>query len=73
MKPEAYSERQVQVEGWPVNLSSYRVAGEFHCNADNVSPGACLARATGASRDEAEDKALDKARELLSKTRRYKI
>jgi hypothetical protein len=70
MKPVAYSERQVEVDGWQVNLTSYQFGGAFHCKADNVSPGAWLARTTGTTRQEAEQKALDRARQLLSRTRR---
>jgi len=70
MKPEAYSEHQVEVDGWQVNLTSYQLGGAFHCKADNVSPGAWLARTTGTTRKEAEQKALERARQLLSRTRR---
>jgi hypothetical protein len=69
MKAEEYQERKVEVLGWPVNLSSYRLGETFHCKADNVSPGAALARTTGATREEAESKALKRAEELLGRTR----
>jgi hypothetical protein len=54
-----------------VNLTSYKLGQEWHCKADNVSPGAWLARTTGATREETEQKALDRARQLLSRTRRH--
>ena len=73
MKPEDYSERRVDVEGWQVNLTTYKLGEEYHTKADNVSPGASLARTTGATREEAEQKALDRARQLLSRTRRHEI
>jgi hypothetical protein len=73
MKPEDYSERQVDVEGWQVNLTTYKLGEVYHSKADNVSPGASLARTTGATREEAEQKALDRARQLLSRTRRHEI
>ena len=73
MKPEDYSERRVDVEGWPVNLTSYKLGEVYHTKADNVSPGAALARTTGATREEAEQKALDRARQLLSRTRRHEV
>ncbi|MCU1275576.1 MAG: hypothetical protein JWO48_3007 [Bryobacterales bacterium] len=69
MKAEEYQERKVDVLGWPVNLTSYRLGEVFHCKADNVSPGAALARTTGATRDEAEKKALERAEQLLGRTR----
>jgi hypothetical protein len=70
MRPESYEERRVDADGWEVNLTSYRLGEVFHCKADNVSPGAWLARATGATRAEAEQRALSRARELLARTRR---
>jgi len=69
VKAEEYQERKVEVSGWPVNLTSYRLDGIFHCKADNVSPGAALARTTGATREEAEKKALDRAAQLLGRTK----
>lgn len=71
MTPESYQERKVEVDGWEVNLTSYRLGEAFHCKADNVSPGAWLARTTGPTREEAERKALDRARQLLARTRRH--
>jgi hypothetical protein len=69
MKVEEYQERKTEVAGWPVNLASYRLGSVYHCKADNVSPGAALARTTGATREEAEKKALDRAEQLLSRTK----
>jgi hypothetical protein len=68
--PRHYAERTVDVDGWQVNLTSYQLAETFHCKADNVSPGAWLARTTGATREEAEEKAVERARVLLARTRR---
>ena len=69
MKVEEFQERKVDIRGWPVNLTSYRLGDVFHCKADNVSPGAALARTTGATREEAEKKALERAEQLLARTR----
>jgi hypothetical protein len=73
MNAEEYQERQVTVGDWPINLSSYRLGGTYYCKADNISPGAALARASGASRQEAEEKALQRAGELLVRTRRHPV
>ena len=70
MKVEEYSERKVEMEGWEVRLSSYRIGVEFYCHADNVSPGATIARTQAATREEAEGKALERARKHLAGTRR---
>ena len=73
MKIEEYQEHKQAVDGWDVNLTSYRLGSEWHAKADNVSPGATLCRTTGASRAEAEEKALKRAEELLGKTRRHEV
>jgi len=73
MKPENYEEKQMEVEGWPVRLTSYKLGEVFHCQADNVSPGATLVRESGATREEAEQKALEVARKRLSRTRRNSV
>jgi hypothetical protein len=45
----------------------------WHAKADNVSPGAALARITASTKEEAEAKAIARARELLSRTRRHAV
>ena len=69
MKVEDYQEHKTEVAGWPVNISSYRLGDVYHAKADNVSPGASLARTTGATREEAEKKVLERAEQLLARTR----
>ena len=73
MNAEEYQERRLELAGWPVNLASYRLGQEWHCRADNVSPGAGLCRATGATREEAENKAIARAEELLGRTKRQAV
>jgi hypothetical protein len=69
MNIEGYSRRQEQVGRWKVNIVSYKLGDQYYCTVDNVEPGATLARSQGSTRDEAEKKALDKAKELVAKTR----
>ena len=73
VKSEEFQERQVDIDGWPVKLTSYRVGEKYVCQADNVSPGACLARFTASNAQEAESHAISKARHLLSKTKRHDV
>jgi hypothetical protein len=73
MKAEEFQERKLEVAGWTVNLSSYRLGNEWHCKADNVSPGAALAYTVGPSREEAEQKALLRAEGLLAGTKRHPV
>ena len=73
MKAENFSERQVEIDGWPVNVSSYQLGAKWHAKADNVSPGANLARAEAGTREAAEQQVLDRARELLARTKRREV
>ncbi len=73
MQAEEFQERELEVAGWPVKVTSYRLGAEWHSKADNVSPGAALARSTGATREAAEGKVLKRAEELLGRTRRHAV
>lgn len=70
MTPEHYSERELELAGWPVRLISYRLGESWHCKIDNVSPGAQIARSTSSSQGDAEKTALSKAERRLASTRR---
>ena len=71
MKSEEFQERREDLGGWKVNIVSYRIGDRFYCTIDNVDPGARFARAEGATREEAEATALDKAKRHLQQTRRF--
>jgi len=73
MRVEEYSERSLQLAGRDVHLATYKLGDVYHCKADNVSPGAALARTTGATRGEAESRAIERAEQLLAKTRRRAV
>jgi dsRNA-specific ribonuclease len=70
-RPEDYQRRQEELAGWKVGIVSYRLGDRYHCEVDNVSPGARLSRGEGATREEAEKQALDQARVMLARTRIY--
>lgn len=70
MKAEEYTVRQLTLAGWPVRVTIYRLDSVWYAKADNVSPGARIAQARAATRAEAEDAILARARERLSATRR---
>jgi hypothetical protein len=73
MKVEEHREQNLEIEGWPVHLTSYRIGETFHCTLDNVSPGATLARTTGSTREEAESRAIQRATERLAGTKRHPV
>ena len=63
----------LEIAGWPVRITSYRVGERWHAKADNVSPGAAFSRTTGDTRADAEERAIEKARERLERTRRMPV
>jgi len=70
MKAEEHATRIIEAGEWKVRLRSYRLGSAYFCTADNLDPGAWLARTQAATREEAEERASKRARELLGRTRR---
>ncbi|MEC7519066.1 MAG: hypothetical protein VYE22_04325 [Myxococcota bacterium] len=72
-KVEGYETREEELEGWPVRIASYQLGERFACKVDNVSPGAVIARGEGATREEAEGDAIERAARKLRTTRRIEV
>ena len=73
MKAEEYTRRQQELDGWQIVLETYRVGDTYHCTISSANPGARFARAQGASREEAEGLAIEKATRWLGQTRRFDV
>ena len=71
MKPEDHSRREMDLAGWPITIETYKLGDVYHCSIANVDPGARFARADGSTRQEAEQRALEKAQRYLAQTRRF--
>ncbi len=71
MRAEEFRERRIELEGWPVNITSYKAGDVYHAQADNVQPGARLARATAPTREASEKSVIEQARTRLARTQRY--
>jgi hypothetical protein len=54
-----------------VTIETYKLGDVYHCSIANVDPGARFARADGATREEAESRAIEKATRYLAQTRRF--
>lgn len=70
--PEEYSERKTQLAGWPVTIVTYRLGATYHTTIDNTDPGAWVVKADGATKQEAEAKAMKDAEALLEKVKTSK-
>jgi hypothetical protein len=73
MKPQDYSRRQRELAGWQVMVETYKLGDLYHCSIANVDPGARFARSNGATREEAESSAIEKATRYLSQTRTFQV
>ena len=71
MRAEGYAKRRQPLGEWEIEIETYQVGDVFYCTINNVDPGARFARAEGATRDEAERKALEKAEKYIKQTRRF--
>ena len=71
-KPEEYSERKTQLAGWPVTIVTFRLGSVYHTTIDNTDPGAWVVKAQGATKQDAETKALRDAEALLEKVKTQK-
>jgi len=73
MKAEHYTVRELELSGWQVRITSYRIGATWYAKADNVSPGANIARAKAASLEQATERVKEKASECLAATRRIPL
>ena len=73
MRAEDYQRRRQELAGWPVGIVSYKLGDRFVCEIDNVDPGARVARAEGATREEAERAAIETAERRLGRTQVHAV
>ena len=73
MKPEEYTRREQELAGWRIAIETYKLGDTYHCTVSNVDPGARFARADGATREEAESRAIEKATKYLAQTRKFEV
>jgi hypothetical protein len=73
MRADDYQRRRQELAGWPVGIVSYKLGDRFICEIDNVNPGARVARAEGATREEAERAAIATAERRLGRTQIHAV
>jgi hypothetical protein len=65
IQPEEYHTQLTELSGLQINITSYKIGGQYHCHIDNVDPGATIVRTHGLTREEAERTALARALQRL--------
>ena len=73
MKAEGYMKRRQPLGDWTIEIETYQLGDVFYCTINNVDPGARFARADGATRQEAESQAIEKATRYLAQTRKFEV
>ena len=61
MKSEDYRAIERELGGVRITIMTYKIGDQFYCHIANADPGATIARAEAATREEAERIALAKA------------
>jgi hypothetical protein len=67
--PKDLRERMETHQGFQFRVTSYELNGRFVAKADNVDPGAVIARAEGDTREAAEETVIETSRRRLGRTR----
>jgi hypothetical protein len=73
MKPEEHSRRDQEIAGWMVVVETSKLGDVYHCTITNADPGARFARGDGATKEEAESRAIEKAARYLAQTRKFEV
>jgi hypothetical protein len=71
--PRDRHERMETCSGFKVRIVSYALFDRYYASADDVDPGAVIARGSGATREEAESEVLAKAKDRMARTRRFPL
>ena len=70
MRAEEFRKQSLELEGWNVHLSSFRIGGQYLAEVEVESSGVTIARATDETRAVAEERAVETAIRRLTRTRR---
>jgi hypothetical protein len=70
MRAEDFCKQSLELAGWSVHITSYRIGGHYLAEVEAIDSGVTIARATGEQRGEAEKEAIEAAVKRLNRTRR---
>jgi hypothetical protein len=65
LKAEQHHIEKREIAGVKVSVQSYKIGDRFHCHVSNDDPGATIARAEGATIEQALQLAMQKVRQRL--------
>jgi hypothetical protein len=73
MRAEDFRKQPLELEGWSVHLTSYRIGSQFLAEIEAEASGVTIARATDETRFIAEQQAVETAVRRLTRTRRVDL
>ena len=73
MRAEDFRKQPLELGGWTVHITSYRIGGQYLAEVEALDSGVTIARATGDAREKAEEEAMQRAVKRLSRTRRVDL
>ena len=73
MRAEDFRKQPLELEGWAVHVTSYRIGGHYLAEVEALDSGVTIARATGEARVTVEEDAIQKALQRLRRTRRVDL
>jgi dsRNA-specific ribonuclease len=73
MRAEEFRKQHLELDGWTVYITSYRIGSQYLAEVEDVSSGVTIARGTDDARSEAEERAIETALRRLNRTRRIDL
>jgi hypothetical protein len=73
MRAEDFQKHPLQLEGWLLNVTSYRIGERYLAEVEVLDSGVTIARAADEVRVKAEELVIEKALERLARTRRLDL
>jgi hypothetical protein len=70
MRAENWTRQELELEGWPVTLTSYRIADSYLTEIESTDSGASIARGIAATSEQSRKEAFETAIKRLIRTRR---
>jgi hypothetical protein len=70
MRAEDWKKEELDLEGWPVKVTCYRIGDSCVTEIESSSSGATIARTMGKTQEAAKREALETATRRLLRTRR---
>jgi hypothetical protein len=73
MRAENWSRRELELEGWPVKVTSYQLGESFVTEIESTDTGATIARGIAKTPEESSQQAFEAASRRLLRTRRFHL